>query len=322
MGSFLFSKKRSRADRITGRSCLYGSHGTDDVHGKGRIYQMKKFLSTLLIIIAAISLAACNSKEDKSDKGEATAGAGEEEKKEIKIGATAGPYSDQLKEGIIPLLEKDGYKVTITEFNDYIQPNRALDEGSIDVNLFQNRNYLKNFNEEHGLDLVPAYAVPTAPIALYSEKHDSLDDIKEGMKITLPNDPVNLARSLHMLEDYGWITINKDVNPTTASEKDIEENKLNLNIVPLDPAQTPRSLGDSDFAFINGNFALASGLKLDEAVDVEKTPEDYLIYITVRNGEEEEPWAQALQKAYYSDEFLEYTNENSKGYVKPPYQLK
>lgn len=279
---------------------------------------MKKFLSTLLVIIAVVGLAACNSKDE--DAG-ATGTANSEDKKEIRIGATAGPYSDQLKEGIIPLLEEEGYTVKITEFNDYIQPNRALDEGSIDVNLFQNRIYLTNFNKEHGLDLVPAYAVPTAPIALYSERHDSLEDIKEGMKITLPNDPTNLARSLHMLESYGWITINKDVNPTTASEKDIEENKFNLNVVPLDPAQTPRSLGDSDFAFINGNFALASGLQLDGAVDVEKTPEDFLIYITVRNGEEEEPWAKALEEAYKSESFLEYTNEHSKGYVKPPYQL-
>lgn len=284
---------------------------------------MKKFLSGLLLIIGVLALVACGSddakKEESSDK---SPDKDVEEKKEIRIGATAGPYSDQLKEGIIPLLEAEGYKVKITEFNDYIQPNRALDENDIDVNLFQNRIYLTNFNEEHGMDLVPAYAVPTAPIALYSEKHQTLDDIKEGMKVTLPNDPTNLARSLHMMEDYGWITISEDVNPTTASEKDIVENKFNLNVVPLDPAQTPRSLGDSDFAFINGNFALASGLKLSEAVDVEKTSEDFLIYITLRKDDVDKPFAKALQDAYYSDEFLEYTNEHSEGYVKPPYQVK
>lgn len=275
---------------------------------------MRKLVIGLLCIIGVFALSACGSSEAKNNTDAS------EDKKEIKIGATAGPYSDQLKEGIIPILEKDGYKVKIIEFNDYIQPNKALNEGDIDVNLFQNRIYLTNFNEEHGMDLVPSYAVPTAPIALYSEKHKSLEDVKEGMKITLPNDPTNLARSLHMLESYGWITISDDVNPTTASEKDIEENKYNLNVVPLDPAQTPRSLGDSDFAFINGNFALASGLKLSGAVDVEKTPEDFLIYVTVRKEDEEKPFAKALKDAYYSEEFLTYTNENSEGYVKPPYQ--
>lgn len=268
----------------------------------------KSIINTLFVIITVFLLAACGLAAADDDKI-------------IKIGATAGPYSDQLKEGIIPILEKDGYKVEIVEFNDYIQPNNALNEKSIDANLFQNRIYLTNFNENHGMDLVASYGVPTAPIALYSEKHTSLDDLEEGMTITLPNDPTNLARSLHMAEGYGWIKVDKDVDPTIVSENDIVENPYNLKITPLEAAQTPRSLGDADFAFINGNFALASGLKLSEAVNVEQTPEDFLIYVTVRNEDEEKPFAQALKKAYYSDEFLKYTNENSEGYVKPPYQL-
>lgn len=141
------------------------------------------------------------------------------------------------------------------------------------------------------------------------------------MTITLPNDPVNLARSLHMLEGYGWITIDKNVDPITASEKDILENKYDLNIQPLEPAQTPRSLSDTDFAFVNGNYALASGLKLEEAVDVEKTSEDFLIYLTVRKEDEDSTFVKDLEDAYKSEEFLQYTNEKSKGYVKPPYQL-
>lgn len=273
---------------------------------------MRKVLFVLLISVVVILVAACGDRSQATSDGD---------KKEINIGATAGPYSDQLKEGIVPLLEDKGYKVTVTEFNDYIQPNRSLDEGAIDANLYQNRNYLKNFNEEHGMDLVASYAVPTAPIALYSERHTSLDDVQEGMKVTLPNDPTNLARSLHMLVDYGWITIDEEADPLIASERDIIDNKYNLEILPLEPAQTPRSLGDSDFAFINGNYALASGLELEDAVDIEETIEDYLIYITVRNGEEDEPWAIDLKEAYYSEEFLEYTNEHAKGYVKPPYQL-
>ena len=268
---------------------------------------MKKIILTLTVLCTFI-LAACGS---GSASGE----------KELVIGATAGPYSDQLKEGIVPLLEDKGYSVEIVEFNDYIQPNNALNEGEIDANLYQNRNYLLNFNEEHGMDLVPVFAVPTAPIALYSEKHTSLDDVEPGMTITLPNDPVNLARSLHMLEGYGWITIDKKVDPITASEKDILENKYDLNIQPLEPAQTPRSLSDTDFAFVNGNYALASGLKLEEAVDVEKTSEDFLIYLTVRKEDEDSTFVKDLEDAYKSEEFLQYTNEKSKGYVKPPYQL-
>lgn len=271
---------------------------------------MRKWIIFITLISSLLILGACAEKE-----------ASGKDKKEIKIGATAGPYSDQLKEGIIPILEKEGYSVKITEFVDYIQPNNALEEGSIDANLFQNSIYLEQFNIDHGMDLIAPYAVPTAPIALYSEQHDSLDDIEEGMKITLPNDPTNLARSLHMLEGYGWITVDKEVKQTTASEKDVIENKYDLDLQPIEAAQTPRSLSDADFAFINGNYALAADLKLTEAVDVEETPEEFLIYITLREGEENEPFAKALQEAYYSQEFLDYTNKHAEGYVKPPYQV-
>ncbi|GAB3796490.1 MetQ/NlpA family ABC transporter substrate-binding protein [Virgibacillus kimchii] len=270
---------------------------------------MRKTFICLLLFITGVALAACGSTSAS------------EEGKEITIGATAGPYSDQLQEGIIPILEEEGYSIDVVEFNDYIQPNNALNEGEIDANLYQNRNYLNNFNADHGMDLVVPFAVPTAPIALYSERHTSLEDVEAGMKVTLPNDPVNLARSLHMLEDYGWISIHEEADPITASENDIEENHLDLQVEPIDPAQTPRSLGDTDFAFVNGNFALASGLKLEEAVDVEKTSEDFLIYLTVRKEDENEDFVEALRKAYESEKFLKYTNEHLQGYVKPPYQV-
>jgi D-methionine transport system substrate-binding protein len=123
-----------------------------------------------------------------------------------------------------------------------------------------------------------------------------------------------------MLEGYGWITVDKSVDPITASERDIQENKYDLKVKPIEPAQTPRSLSDTDFAFVNGNYALASGLKLEEAVDVEKTSEDFLIYLTVKKEDENSQFLKDLEEAYKSEEFLEYTNENSKGYVKPPYQ--
>ncbi len=271
---------------------------------------MKRTLLYIALILSLFIFGACGDTSSTS-----------KERKEFTIGATAGPYSDQLKEGIIPILEKQGYKVKVVEFNDYIQPNIALNEGEIDANLFQNSNYLKQFNKDHDMDLVAPYAVPTAPIGLYSEKHTSLDDIKEGTTIATPNDPTNLARSLNMLEGFGLIKINENAYPTTVSEKDIIDNKLNLTIKPVDPAQTPRSLGDADFAFINGNYALASGLKLDEAIEIEKTPESYLIYMTLKEEDIDKPFAKALEEAYKSKEFLNYTNKNAKGYVKPPYQL-
>lgn len=269
---------------------------------------MKKWIHWVWLSAIALILTACGGNADNGSDHTIT------------IGATAGPYSDQLKEGIIPILEEKGFRVDLIEFHDYIQPNNALAEGDIDANLFQNRLYLLNFNEHQGTALNPFFAVPTAPIAMYSNRHTSLEDVDRGMTITLPNDTVNLARSLNMLEGYGWITVDPNVNPITASEKDVIDNPYDLVLKPLEAAATPRSLDDADFAFVNGNYALASGLQLTEAVDVEQTPEDFLIYMTIREGEEEEPFAQALKEAYESEAFYTYTLEQSEGYVLPPYQ--
>lgn len=259
-------------------------------------------LSTLLI------LAACTSSEASGDK------------KELKIGATSGPYADQLRESIIPLLEKDGYTVKLVEFNDYIQPNRALDEGSIDANVFQTSVYLEAFNKEHNTNLAIGDAVPTAPIGLYSEKHKDVSDVKEGMKLILSNDPVSMARALQMLDRFGWITLAGEIDQSRASENDIVENKYNLEIIAMDGAQLPRSLGDTDFAFINGNFALASGLNLEDAVLLEDTPPEFMNNIAFREDDLEESFAEAILNAYHSEAFLQYTNEQNAGFTKPDYQ--
>lgn len=268
---------------------------------------MKKILLMALLLVFLAILAACGSNKD-------------DELQEIKIGATAGPYSDQINDSTKELLEKLGYKVEITEFNDYIQPNKSLDEGDINVNVFQNQLYLDKFNEEHEMDLVSILAVPTAPIGLYSESLTDIIELEENMKITLPNDPVNLARSLLMMEEFGWIKFDDEIDPIRASEKDIVENKYNLEIVPLEAAQLPRSLNDTDFAFVNGNFALSSGLNLEDAVELEKTPDYYLNYIVVRKEDENSVLAEVLKEAYQSEEFLQYTNEELPGFVKPDYQ--
>jgi D-methionine transport system substrate-binding protein len=269
---------------------------------------MRRLFFGLVVVVGILSLAACGSSNAS------------EEKKEIKIGATAGPYSDQVKESIIPLLEKEGYTVKLVEFNDYIQPNRALQEGSIDANVFQTSVYLEAFNKEHKTDLAVGHAVPTAPIGLYSEKHKDVSDVKEGMKLTLSNDPVSTARALQMLERFGWITLDGEVDQSRASEKDIIENKLNLEIVALDGAQLPRSLGDTDFAFINGNFALASGLKMEDAVVLEETPPEFMNNVAYRQEDLDQSFVKAMTKAYHSEEFLKYTNEKNSGFAKPDYQ--
>lgn len=240
--------------------------------------------------------------------------------KEITIGTSAGPYADQIKLGIKPILEKQGYKVKLVEFNDYIQPNFALAEGSLDANVFQHIVYLKKFALEHKLALTDLITIPTAPIAIYSKKHKTLDDVKEGTTVGLPNDPTNQARALVLLDQLGWIKLRASFDPVRASEKDIAVNTKKIKLLPLEAAQLPRSLGDTDYSFINGNYALASGLKLTEALVAEKISPNYINLVAVRTADKDKQFAKDLAAAYRSREFLDITNKHFAGYSKPDYQ--
>lgn len=265
---------------------------------------------TLQIIVGALSilfLAACGNNNA-------------EQEKVITVGATAGPYSDQLKNSIAKIVEEEGYTLKVVEFNDYIQPNVALDEKAIDANLYQNSNYLKNYNEEQNASFEKKFDVPTAPIALFSNKYKDIKDIKEGLTITLPNDPVNQARALKMLEKIGWIKIDPNASELSASEKDITDNPYKLKFKPLEAAALPRALDDTDFGFVNGNFAIAAGLKFEDAVALEETSQDYMIYLVVRSEDKDAEFVKVLQRAYESPAFLAYTKENLAGYVLPDYQ--
>src|SRR5450830_204705 len=241
--------------------------------------------------------------------------------KEIVIGTSAGPYADQIKLGIKPILEKQGYKVKLVEFNDYIQPNFALAEGSLDANVFQHIVYLKKFAAEHKLALTDLVTVPTAPIAIYSKKHRSLNDVKEGTTVALPNDPTNQSRALVLLDQLGWIKLREKTDPLKASERDIVTNIKKIKLLPLEAAQLPRSLQDADYAFINGNYALASGLKLKDALLTEKISPSYANLVAIRTADKDKQFAKDIAAAYRSREFLAVTNKYFADYAKTDDQL-
>jgi D-methionine transport system substrate-binding protein len=240
-----------------------------------------------------------------------------EAKKNLVIGGTAGSNIDQLKLGIVPLLEKKGYKVKLVEFNDYVQPNLALAQGSLDANFFQHTVYLKKFSADQKLDLVELVQGPIAPLGAYSNKRKSLAEAKEGDRVTLPNDPSNLARALVLLEQNTLVTLKSGIDPIRATEKDIEQNPKKLKFIPLEAAQLPRSLGDTEYAIINGNFAISSGLKLTEAVALEKTPDHYLNVVAVKRADKDAPWARDIVEAYRSKEFKAVVDSKFAGYAKP-----
>ncbi|URN96426.1 MAG: MetQ/NlpA family ABC transporter substrate-binding protein [Candidatus Pristimantibacillus lignocellulolyticus] len=282
---------------------------------------MKKQLTIVTVCILLMSLlAACgsNNTQEGTSSNEGAAG----EKKTLKIGATAGPYSDMVNKAIKPLMEEKGYKIEIVEFNDYVQPNRSLDNGSIDANLFQHIIYLNKFAEDNKLELSAVTSVPTAPMGLYSNTIKSIDDIKEGSSLTIANDPANLARSLLLLQDIGLVTIKADADPATISDKDIETNVKNLKITSLEAAQLPRTLDSSDLSVVAGNFALAAGMDLTTALQLENMAENYRNVVAVRTKDIESQFAKDLKEVIESAEFEKTMDEQFQGFSKPEWMTK
>lgn len=224
--------------------------------------------------------------------------------KTIVFGVAPGPYGDLIKEAIQPGLEKKGYKVVLKEFSDYVQPNLALNNGATDANLFQHGVYLEKFSADKGLKLSPLIKVPTAGLGFYSSKIKSIDQLKKGDVITLANDPTNLARALRFLAKLNLLTFKKGIDPTKASEKDIDQNPRGLVFKPLEAAQLPRTLDSAAASVVNGNFAIAAGLKLSSALHLEVLDENLKNLVAVKTEDLDKPFVKDIKAVVESDEFL------------------
>ncbi|CBN88090.1 TPA: MetQ/NlpA family ABC transporter substrate-binding protein [Neisseria lactamica] len=278
---------------------------------------MKTFFKTLSAAALALILAACGGQKDSAPAASASAAADNgAAKKEIVFGTTVGDFGDMVKEQIQPELEKKGYTVKLVEFTDYVRPNLALAEGELDINVFQHKPYLDDFKKEHNLDITEAFQVPTAPLGLYPGKLKSLEEVKDGSTVSAPNDPSNFARALVMLNELGWIKLKDGINPLTASKADIAENLKNIKIVELEAAQLPRSRADVDFAVVNGNYAISSGMKLTEALFQEPSFA-YVNWSAVKTADKDSQWLKDVTEAYNSDAFKAYAHKRFEGYKYP-----
>ena len=275
---------------------------------------MKKILLTALILVLTAALAACGG-------GDKEAGKDADDDKSVKLGGTAGPYSDMLKNAIQPALEDKGYEVEIVEFSDYIQPNNALDDGGIDANLFQHTIYLENFAKENDMELTGLIAVPTAPMGIYSNKFKSIEEITDGATIAIPNDPVNAARTFLVLQDHGLIELNPDAEPLTVSEKDIKTNTKNLVFQPIEAGGLPRAVEGSDLAAVPGNFALAADMNLLDALALENMPDQYRNVVAVSTANKDSQLAKDLVEIVESTEFEEIIDKDFEGFGKPEWML-
>lgn len=279
---------------------------------------MTNFFKTLSAATLALILAACGGQKDSAPAASAAASSANNgaEKKEIVFGTTVGDFGDMVKDQIQPVLEKKGYTVKLVEFTDYVRPNLALAEGELDINIFQHKPYLDDFKKEHNLDITEAFQVPTAPLGLYPGKLKSLEEVKDGSTVSAPNDPSNFARALVMLNELGWIKLKDGINPLTASKADIAENLKNIKIVELEAAQLPRSRADVDFAVVNGNYAISSGMKLTEALFQEPSFA-YVNWSAVKTADKDSQWLKDVTEAYNSDAFKAYAHKRFEGYKYP-----
>lgn len=238
--------------------------------------------------------------------------------KPLKIGVTAGPHA-QIFEQVKKVAEKDGLKLQIVEFSDYIQPNAALAAGDLDLNSYQNKPFLDQQIKDRGYKIVNVGYTVNFPIGLYSKKVKKLEELKEGAKFGIPNDPTNGGRVLLVLQDKGLIKLKADVG-LKATVLDVVENPKKLKFVELDASQLARSLDDLDAASINTNFALQAGLQPGkDAIAQENAKSPYVNLLAVREQDKDKPWVAKLVKAYQSEEVRKFVLAEFKGAVIPSF---
>ena len=240
--------------------------------------------------------------------------------KTITVAASATPHAEILEEAK-PLLEKEGYDLEVTVFDDYVRPNEVVESGEFDANYFQHIPYLDQFNEEKGTHLVNAGGIHYEPFGIYPGTKDSLDDLEDGDSIAVPNDTTNEARALLLLQDNGVITL-KDGAGLEATVKDIEENPKNIQIEELEAAQVSRVKDEVAFVVLNGNYALQAGYSVSKDSIAHETSDSeaaktYVNVIAVKEGNENNDAIKALVDVLKSDEIKDFINEKYDGAVVP-----
>ena len=259
------------------------------------------------------STAGNNTADNASDSGDTADG------KVITVGATPAPHAEIL-EVAKEVLAEEGYTLDIVEFDDYIMPNDAVEEGELDANYFQHITYIIQFIEYNGYHLVSVGSIHYEPFGLYAGKTASIEGLADGAQVAIPNDATNGGRALLLLEQEGLITL-KEGAGITATVNDIVDNPKNLEIVELEARLLPDSLKDVDLAVINGNYAIDAGLKISDALAIESAEGEaataYANVLTVKEGNENDEGVQALLAALESDEVRTFIEETYDGAVVP-----
>lgn len=237
---------------------------------------------------------------------------------DIKVGVSVGEHAEIIEQ-VVPIAKAKGLNIEVVEFTDYVIPNQALADGDLNANIFQHKPYLDQMIADRGFDLTPIALTFTTPMGVYSDKLKSLDELPEGGKVAIPNDPTNGGRALLLLADKGVITL-KDGVGLAPTPLDITENTKKLEFLELDAAQLPRSLADADVAVINTNYAIEADLDpMTDAIAIEKADSPYANLIVVRTADQEADWAKTLIEAYHDPAVKKFIEDTYKGAVIPAF---
>ena len=285
---------------------------------------MKKFAKIALALAVLVGFSACGAKDNESSK-DASAETKTEDKAEgttIKIGVV-GEYNEVLEKVIERYEEATGNKVELQKFSDYSQPNEALIAGDIDLNAYQHHKFLDEFNESKGSDLISIGDTMLAPMGLYSEKIKSIDELEDGAKVAIPNDPTNGSRALFLLQEAGLIKVDGQAGDLIGVDK-VTDNPKNLEIIEMDASTTPRSLEDVDIAAVNDTFALDSGLDKEKSVFVEdpksESVKEFINLIAARKEDENKEAYKEFVKYYQTEETKKDMEEITKGAWLPAWE--
>jgi len=237
---------------------------------------------------------------------------------ELSVAATPVPHAEIL-EFLKPQLAEQSVELDVKVFTDYVQPNIQVDQKRMDANFFQHQPYLDEFNDGRGTSLVTVTGVHVEPFGAYSSKIQSLDDLKDGAVVAIPNDPTNGGRALLLLQKAGLITL-EDKSKITATPRDIAENPRNLDFKELEAATLPRILNQVDVALINTNYALEAGLNpTEDALVIEGSDSPYVNILVARPDNKDSDAMKKLAAALNSEDVREFILTNYEGAVVPAF---
>lgn len=278
---------------------------------------MKKITSLILALVLAFSLVSLSACGGKTNNDNTASG----DDKVITVGASATPHAEILEQ-VKQVLADEGYELKIVTYDDYVLPNQALADGTLDANYFQHKPYLDSFNAKNGTNLVSAGIIHYEPFGIYGNGVTDLKDLAKGATIIIPADDSNETRALFLLQQEGLIKLPDDADAAKGvSTLDIVDDG-GYNIVTVQADTVPAQLKNASagtIAVINGNYALAAGLKISDALATENADgtaaQTYANIIAVRAGDENSPKTQALLKALKTDAVKQYIADTYNGAV-------